>query len=348
MKAAIIGGRAVGKSTVFHALTGLAPAVGTADGKARARPGQIRISDPRLDRISELCGSRKKVQAELTVIDFAPNPKEQKEGAALDPSLIPLIRELDALLIVVPAFAGFERELTSEVRNVDGELIFADYEQVERRLERMKKEKAPNEIERAALEKCLNALDRGEPLRAAGLTAQERTVLSGYGFLSLKPALVVINCDVDRAAAPVTVAERDALGAHGLEAIRLAAAFEAELWDLAPDAQRDLLKEAGLGAPARERLAAALWSYLGLITCYTANENEARAWALARGATALDAAANVHSDLARGFIRAEVIHYDDFIALGSEAKARDAGKLHVEGKDYVVRDGDVIRIRFKV
>ncbi len=348
MKAGIIGGRGTGKSTVFWALTGLKPIAGTGDGKARARPGQIKVADARLDMIESLYLSKKKVQAELTVVDFTPNPKEQKEGAALDPSLIPLIRDIDALLIVIPQFAAMNRELIAEVRNIDGELVFADFEQAERRLERMKKEKAPSDIERAALAKCVTTLEHGTPLRTIELTAQEKQALSGYGFLSQKPALVVTNCETERATAVITDAERDALREHGLEAFRLAAAFEAELWDLDADAQGEFLKEAGLDAPARDRLVAALWTYMGLLTYYTAGENEARAWALERGGTALDAAANVHSDLSRGFIRAEVMSYDEFVALGSEAKMREAGKLRLEGRDYVVKEADILKIRFKV
>jgi hypothetical protein len=348
MRSGIIGGRGVGKSTVFRALTGLAPVAGIADSKSRARLGQIKLADPRLDRIEALYESKKKVRAELTVVDFAPNPKEQKEGAALDPSLIPLIRDVDALLIVVPQFAAMHRELVAEVRNIDGEIVFSDFDQAERRLERMKKEKAASEVERAALAKCLKTLERGVPLRTIELTAQERQALSGFGFLSQKPVLAVINCETEHATAAITGGEREALREHGLEAFRLAAAFEAELWDLDADAQREMLKEAGLDAPARDRLVAVLWSYMGLLTYYTAGENEARAWALERGGTALDAAANVHSDLARGFIRAEVMSYDDFVALGSEAKCRDAGKLRLEGRDYLVKDGDILKIRFKV
>ncbi|MGH7865510.1 MAG: DUF933 domain-containing protein [Candidatus Binataceae bacterium] len=348
MKAGIIGGRGTGKSTVFRALTGLRPIPGAADAKARARPGQIKVADARLDTIESLYSSQKKVQAELTVVDFAPNPKEQKEGAALDPSLIPLIRDIDALLVVIPQIAAMDRELVAEVRNIDAELVFADFAQAERRLERMKKEKAPSDIERAALEKCVTTLEHGKALRTIQLTTQEKQALAGYGFLSQKPALVVTNCEYDRATSAITDSERDALREHGLEAFRLAAAFEAELWELDADAHREFLKEAGLDAPARDRLVAALSTYMGLLTYYTAGENEARAWTLPRGATALDAAANVHSDLARGFIRAEVMSHDEFVALGSEAKMREAGKLRLEGRDYVVKDADILKIRFKV
>ncbi|HTY56585.1 MAG TPA: DUF933 domain-containing protein [Candidatus Binataceae bacterium] len=348
MKAAIIGGRGAGKSTVFHALTGLAPLEGQSDAKSRARFGQIKIPDPRLDFLESTYGSKKKVQVELTLMDFAPNPKEQKAGAALDPSLLPMIREPDALLIVIPAFGAAAVDLIPAVESVEAELVFADFEQGERRLERLKKEKGANDFERVALEKCLRHLEQGAPLRKLELSEQETQVLATFCFLSQKPALVVINCDTEQAAAATDAKLHSAMSTRGLDVLKLAAAFEAELWELEPEAQRELLSEAGLKAPARDRLIATLYGHLGLMTFYTAGEPEAHAWSLRRGASALEAAARIHSDIARGFIRAEVVSYEDFAALRSDAKVKEAGKLRLEGKDYLMRDGDIIHIRFKV
>ncbi len=348
MKSGIIGARGAGKSIVFHALTGLAPTAAAAEGRNRARPGQIKVADARLDFLEAAYGSKKKVPVELTVLDFAPNPKEQKEGAALDPSLLPLTRDLDALLIVVPQFAGNTKDLVSAIESIEAELVFADFDQAERRLERLKKEKSPSEFERVSLEKCVKWLEEGKPLRTLAMTAQEEAAFSSFGFLSRKPALVVINCDMDRAGADISAAEREAVKAHGLDVFRLAAAFESELWELDAAGQSEMLKEAGLEAPARDRLIAALYRHLGLITFYTAGEPEAHAWSLNRGASALDAAARIHTDIARGFIRAEVVSYEDFAQLRSDAKVKEAGKLRLEGRDYVMRDGDIIHIRFKI
>jgi GTP-binding protein YchF len=346
VKSGIIGARGVGKSRVFHALTGLAPIAGVADVRNRARLGQIKVSDPRLDFLEQTYRSRKKVPVELTLFDFAPNPKEHKEGAALDSSLLPLVRDLDALLLVVPEFTGHEMPLVTAVQSIETELVFADFDQAERRLERLKKEKGPVEFERAALEKCLRWLEQGQPLRTLDLTLQEIQMFASFGLLSRKPALVVINCDAERA----TASERglDALTMRGLEVFRLAAGFEAELWELEAEGRRELLAAAGIEAPARDRLITALYRHLGLITFYTAGEPEAHAWPLKRGAAALEAADRIHSDIARGFIRAEVISYDDFASLGSEAKVKEAGKLRLEGRDYIMRDGDIIHVRFKV
>jgi ribosome-binding ATPase YchF (GTP1/OBG family) len=296
--------------------------------------------------LEEAYGSRKKVPVELTLLDFAPNPKEQKEGAALDPSLLPLIRDLDALLLVVPEFAGHNVSLVAAIESIEGELVFADFDQAERRLERLKKEKGQVEFERNALEKCLRWLEQGKALRTLDLTTQEIQTFSSFGFLSRKPALAILNCDADRAAVADTNLE--ALHGRGLESFRLAAAFEAELWELDADGRRELLAEAGIEAPARDRLIAALYELLGLITFYTAGEPEAHAWQLRNGASVLEAADRIHSDIARGFIRAEVVSYEDFAALRSDARVKEAGKLRLEGRDYVIRDGDIIHVRFKV
>ncbi|HUO04267.1 MAG TPA: DUF933 domain-containing protein [Candidatus Binataceae bacterium] len=351
MKTGIIGGRGSGKSTVFHALTGLAPIPGVAEGKNRGRPGQIKVADPRLDFLEEAYGSKKKIPVELTLVDFAPNPKEQKEGAALDPSLIPLVRDMDALLIVIPQFAGMERDLIATLESIESELIFADYEQAERRLERLKKEKAGDPaaaFERTALEKLVAWLGESKPLRLLEMTAQEMQAFSSFGFLSRKPALVAINCEMERAGAELGPAEKEAVRVRGLDVFRLAAAFEAELWELDAAGRGEMLAAAGLEAPARDRLIAALFHHLGLITFYTAGEPEAHAWSLRRGATVLEAAGTIHSDIARGFIRAEVVSYEDFAAHKSDAKVKEAGKLRLEGRDYVMRDGDMIHVRFKV
>jgi len=342
----IFGASGAGKSTVFRALTGLPAASAAPDARNRARPGQIKVSDPRLDLLESLYGSRKKVPVELTLLDFAANPKEQGKHQ-LDPSLFPLVRDLDALLIVIASFAR-PGPIARQIASIDDELIFADFEQAERRLERVKKDRSASDFERAALERVLKFLESGTPLRSVAMTPQEERTFASFGFLSRKPALVVINCDIDDAAAPPDPADQQLAAARGLELFKLAAVFETELWELPPTEQAELLKAAGLDAPARDRLVAALYKRLGLITFYTAGEPEAHAWSIPAGATALDAAARIHTDIARGFIRAEVVSFEDFAALRSDARVKEAGKLRLEGKDYVMRDGDIIHIRFKV
>jgi GTP-binding protein YchF len=345
VKIGIIGANGTGKSTVFQALTGLSLTAGQPDAKNRARPGQIKVSDPRLDLLESLYGSKKKIPVELTLFDFAANPKEH--GKLLDPSLFVLIRDLDAVLIVVAGFSN-PGPIDAAIKSIDDELIFADFDQAERRLERVRKDRSASDFERATLERLLKWLEAGSPLRTLEMTPQEERIFSSFGFLSRKPALVVNNCDIDDAASPPEPADRDLAAARGLELFKLAAVFEAELWELPSNEQADLLREAGLEAPARDRLVAALYRRLGLLTFYTAGEPEAHAWPLTAGSTALEAAARIHTDIARGFIRAEVVGFDDFAALRSDARVKEAGKLRLEGKDYVIRDGDIIHIRFKI
>lgn len=318
---------------------------GQPDAKNRARPGQIKVSDPRLDLLESLYGSKKKLPVELTLFDFAANPKEH--GKLLDPALFVLVRDLDALLIVVASFSN-PGPIGAAVKSIDDELIFADFDQAERRSERVRKDRNASDFERTALERILKWLESGSPLRNLEMTPQEERIFSSFGFLSRKPALVVINCDIDDAASAPDPADRELAAARGLELFKLAAAFEAELWELPAAEQADLLREAGLEAPARDRLVAALYRRLGLLTFYTAGEPEAHAWSLTAGSTALEAAARIHTDIARGFIRAEVVSFEDFAALRSDARVKEAGKIRLEGKDYVIRDGDIIHIRFKI
>jgi ribosome-binding ATPase len=347
VKAGITGPRGAGKSTVFHALTGLPP-LPSQQSRNRARPGQIRVPDARLDFLERVCESKKKIPVELTMLDFAPGQKEAKPGAILDATLIPMMRELDAILIVIATPAVGGGELLPALKSIEEEFIFADFEQAERRLERIKRERAPDEVERSALQRALACLEAGTPLRMLELSSQEVKVLSHFCFLSQKPALIVINCAAEEAAQETPRDQAEAIGAHGLEIFPMAAAFESELWELDEAARAELLRETGLTASAGDRLTAALFRRLGLMTFYTAGEPEAHAWALPVGSTALEAAAKIHSDIARGFIRAEVISYADFEQFGSEAKVKAAGRLRLEGKDYVMQDGDVIHIRFKV
>ncbi|MBF6568066.1 MAG: redox-regulated ATPase YchF [Candidatus Binataceae bacterium] len=346
MKIGIVGAQSAGKSTVFQALTGLPPIVGQPEAKNRARLGQIKVADVRLDLLESLYGSKKKIPVELTLLDFAANPKEQKPGSSLDPTLPGLIRDLDALLLVVGQFAD-PGPAGRAFQSLDDELIFADFDQAERRLERVRKDRSASDFERTTLEKLLKSLEAGSPLRLREMTAQEERIFSSFGFLSRKPAFVVINCDIDSASSDPDPADRELATTRGLELFKLAASFESELAELTSDEQRDLLAEAGLAAPARDRLVTALYRRLGLITFYTAGEPEAHAWPLTAGATALEAADRIHSDIARGFIRAEVVGFEDFAALRSDAKVKEAGKLRLEGRDYVMRDGDIIHIRFK-
>src|SRR5437870_9831373 len=235
----------------------------------------------------------------------------------------------------------------ADVEGFGAELVLADLAVVEKRLERVKKEKG-HERERALLERLVPALEAGTPLRTVALAPEERSQLAGFAFLSLRPLLVVLNVPEGEAAAPVPADLGARAAAAGAEAMSLSAQLEAEIAELEPGDRAVFLKDLGLTEGARARFIRASYALLDLISFLTAGEDECRAWPIRRGTTAVKAAGKVHSDIERGFIRAEVIAYDEFMRLGSEARCREAGKLRLEGKDYVVQDGDIVHFRFAV
>ena len=198
------------------------------------------------------------------------------------------------------------------------------------------------------MDKCRASIEKEHPLRFLSLNEEERRMLSGFGFLSQKPLLILLNVGEDDIGKPLPGDVMDYLEKQRLEAIPLCGKVEMELADLAEEERGDFLKELGITESARDRFVRSCYSLLELITFLTHNEEELRAWSIKRGTSALKAAGKVHSDMERGFIRAEVVHYDDFIKYGSEAKCKEAGKLRLEGKEYVVQDGDIIRFRFHV
>jgi ribosome-binding ATPase YchF (GTP1/OBG family) len=212
---------------------------------------------------------------------------------------------------------------------------------------RLKKEKARPQ-EEALLERCVAALESEKSLRNLDFSADEENILSGFGFLSRKPALALFNQADDKAGQPLPAAYQDELRRRELEGLALAGKVEMEVAQLDEGDREAFLKEIGIQEPARERFIRASYRLMDLISFLTAGEDEVRAWTIPQGTVARKAAGKIHSDIERGFIRAEVIAYEDFIALGSETKCKEAGKLRLEGKDYVVEDGDIIHFRFAV
>lgn len=307
-KIGITGPPGSGKTTLWRAITG-----GVAQGDAAV----ISVPDERLDTLVRLHSSTKRVQIQIELVDaHASRSSAQALGR---------LREMDAIVAVAPEFSGGGAELD--------DLILADLEVVETRLRSAKKEPQSSQ-EAATLEGAMQMLSDGRPLREGEWQARDLAAFMHLAPLTLKPILVVRN-----------VAE-DAVVAGGSDAI--SARIEAEVAGLAPDEAAELLAGYGIEAPAADRLIAAIFGLLDLITFYTINEKEVRAWELRRGATAPQAAGTVHSDMERGFIRAEVAGYDQVVEAGSWDAARAANFVKVEGKDYVVRDGDVVKIRFSV
>ena len=260
------------------------------------------------------------------------------------------MREVDALCQVVRAFpdaAGDAPRPVHEIRDLETETILADLELVERRIERLAKDRSnPRELE--LLKRLATHLENEQALRSAELSEEELKLISGYAFLSQKPLLLVINIDEASIGEPLDAAIEKAATERGLGLVVLSARVEMDIASMPAEEQAEFASSLGLSEPARMKRPRAAYDLIDLVSMLTAGPDECRAWPIARGSRAVNAAGKIHSDIERGFIRAEVIRWQDLVELGSEAKCREAGVARVEGKDYVIQDGDVVHFRFNV
>jgi len=350
MKVGIAGFPRSGKTTIFNALTGQQASVGGFTEPGSVHLGTIKVPDARIDRLSDIFKPKKTTYAEMVFVDF-PAAAESAGGSALDTGTLTQMRESDALVQVVRGFAdtvtGDAPNPLGDLNNFKSELILNDLALIERRLERLKKEKG-KEQERALLERCTVVLDQEQVLRALSLTPEEAAALSGFGFLSRRPIMVVLNVSDADVHADLSAELAGWLQAEAMLGLVLSGKIEMEISALEPEDRQVFLDDLGLQAPARERFIRAAYELLDQISFLTSGEDEVRAWTIRRGTPAVKAAGKIHSDIERGFIRAEVVHFDDFVRYGSDAKCREAGKLRLEGKEYVVKDGDIIHFRFNV
>ena len=353
MKVGLVGFAGSGKTTIFNALTGLTAEVGGYGAREKANVGVIKVPDHRVDRLAELYNPKKKTYAEISFVDVAGPQAGADEHAqsGLDPKLVQHMREADALVHVVRAFDHpmllEAPDPARDFRAFDDELILTDLLQIENRIARLKKEK--DSAREADLMNRLKAELEAETLmRDVELAAEEIALIAGFRFLSLKPLLVLINQGEDAAgheAAPEVLSLAES---KKLSLIAMSGKVESEIAELALEEQREFLKDLGIEEPARDRFIRAAYALLDLISFLTVGEDECRAWSIKRGTIAHRAAGAIHSDIERGFIRAEVTRFEDLIELGSEARCREHGKLKLEGKEYVVQDGDVVHFRFNV
>jgi ribosome-binding ATPase len=345
VKVGLTGFPGSGKTTVFAALTGLR----TAAGERKAQIGTIKVPDARVDALEKIHSPKKVTFAEVTFVDFPPSPNAAKK-AVIDQETVTALRDADALVQVVrgfPDLAGAAATPADDVRSFSTELALADLAQIEKKVERMRKEKG-GERELALFGRLQQVLEEGKPLRTLELSADDLNAVAGFAFLSLRPLLVVLNVPEAEVAKPVPEDVAAAAREVGAEALVLSAAVEAEVAELEAADRAAFLADLGLTESARDRFIRASYGLLDLISFLTAGDDECRAWPVRRGTAARKAAGRIHSDIERGFIRAEVMAFDDFMRLGSEAKCREAGKLRLEGKDYVVQDGDIVHFRFAV
>jgi GTP-binding protein YchF len=360
----IVGLPNVGKSTLFNALTETAAAQAANYPFCTIEPnvGRVAVPDPRLDKIKAVAKSTQEIETQIEFVDIAGLVRGASKGEGLGNQFLANIREVDAIVHVLRCFEG------SDVTHVEGrvdpiadadvvetELMLADLESLERRVPNLVKKAQQGDkeakIEASVLGQALDLLRASKPARLTQpKDAEEAKALSRAQLLTAKPVLYVCNVDEGDAATGNALSERVAekAKAEGAVAVVISAAIEAEIATLPEEEREAFLSDLGLHETGLNRMIHAAYQLLGLITFYTAGPKEARAWTVHKGARAPEAAGEIHTDFERGFIRAETIAYDDFIACGGESGARDAGKLRSEGKDYVVQDGDVMLFRFNV
>jgi ribosome-binding ATPase len=344
MKVGLIGHRGAGKTTLFNMLTGLQAQVGGYGGKEEVHLGVIKVPDVRIDKLSQIFKPKKTTYAEIRFTDFPPSQGE--DNLKSNQALVTQMREVDAIALVLRDF-GQDANPTKDLNDLLIEMILTDMAVVENRRSRLKKEKA-RPLEEALLERCATTLENEESLRNISFNTDEDNLLSGFGFLSRKPVLVLFNQAEEKAGQVLAASHQEELKRRGLEGLGLAGKVEMEIAQLEENDRTAFLKDIGIQEPGRDRFIRASYGLLDLISFFTTGEDEVRAWTITQGTAARKAAGKIHSDIERGFIRAEVIAYEDFNALGSEAKCKEAGKLRLEGKDYVVQDGDIIHFRFAV
>lgn len=335
MRAGLAGYSRSGKTSLFNALTGL-----RRGPDAKLHLGAIKVPDPRLDRLSAMFKPRKTTPAEVVLADL---PGPRAKGSALEPEALQALREMDALCLVLRGFEA-DADPARDLRDYDAELIVSDLAAVEKRLHRLRQERNTGG-EALELQRVAHHLESGAGLRTLAMSDAEEQAIAHFGFLSRKPLLVVENVAEADAARPVPTALREAASAAGAEAIALSAEVEAEIAELAAQEQPDYLASLGLQEPARAVFLRAVYGLLRRISFFTVGEDEVKAWTIRRGDRAARAAGRIHSDLEKSFVRAEVMHYDDLIAAGSEHRARETGRLRLEGKDYLVQDGDILNVR---
>ena len=340
MKIGIIGLAGSGKATVFDALTG---ELSGPEHKMENRVGTKQAPDPRVDVLSRMYNPKKTTYAQVEY--FLPGVSGQKK----DESAWAQVRNADALISVIRNFSMYGLEAPKpleDFRALDQELIFSDMVVVEKRLERIeadrKRGKEINNDELSLLNECKKALDSETPLRRFPELAQE-PLLRGFAFLSGKPLLVLFNNDDEDDGLP-DVGEL----ASGEECQIIRGKLERELGDMSPEEAAEFLAEFGITSSALDRVIKKSYEILGLISFFTVGEDEVKAWTIKRGTPALEAAGVIHSDIQKGFIRAEVVGYDDLMEAGSLNEAKKRGTLRLEGKTYEVKDGDVVHFRFNV
>ena len=360
-KCGIVGLPNVGKSTLFNALTQTAAAEAANYPFCTIEPnvGEVPVPDPRLEKLAGIAKSAQVIPTRLTFVDIAGLVRGASKGEGLGNQFLAHIREVDAIAYVLRCFEDDDIthvegriDPAADADTVETELMLADLESLERRRANLEKRAKGNDKEAKAqivvIDKALELLRDGRPARMADVTAEEEAMWRGLQLLTAKPVLYV--CNVDEASAATGNAFSRAVEARAAEegaaSVVISAKIEAELAGLDDDERAEYLADLGLEEPGLNRLIRAGYDLLHLLTYFTVGPKEARAWTITEGTKAPKAAGVIHTDFEKGFIRAETISYDDYVTLGGETPAKEAGKMRLEGKEYVVKDGDVMHFRF--
>jgi len=360
-KCGIVGLPNVGKSTLFNALTETAAAQAANYPFCTIEPnvGEVSVPDPRLEKLAVFAKSEKIIPTRLTFVDIAGLVRGASKGEGLGNQFLANIREVDAIAHVVRCFE--DTDIThvdgkidpiADIETIETELMLADLDSLERRVDALEKKARGNDREAKEtldlVQRALKPLREGKPARVVERKPEEEKLFSTLGLMTAKPVLYV--CNVEEGAAATGNAYSAKVEARAKEegavSVVISAKIESEIAVLSKEERADYLEAVGLKEPGLDRLIRAGYGLLDLVTYFTVGPKEARAWTITRGTKAPQAAGVIHTDFERGFIRAETIAYDDYVALSGEAGARDAGKLRLEGKEYVVNDGDVMHFRF--
>lgn len=352
MQTGIIGLPQVGKTTLFRILT---KAAVDAKGSQQTHVGIAKVPEPRLNELAKLYNPKKITNATVQYVDLGGMQKERMRESLAS------LREVDCIAHVIRVFddpsvphAEGTIDPLRDATNLELELMFSDLDQITKRLERLEKDlkkKADKqfELEKTVLEKCKAHLEAEKPLRELELTPEERKPIGGFLFLSQRPMLFVLNLGDDEAGELDTAVERHKLsslqGRPNTAVVAVCGRLEAELAEMDEKEAAELLSSYGLKEPGLNRLIRATYDLMGLIQFFTAGEPEVRAWTIRKGSNAVKAAGAIHSDIEKGFIRAEVVRWDDLLAAGSLGAAREKAQVRLEGKDYIVQEGDVILFR---